>query len=67
MLYLTGLNNLAAVYYMDGDYAQAERHFAEALATIGRVLGTEHPDWAKTSRNLARTREKLQAGQQGPG
>ena len=59
MLYLTGLNNLAAVSFMAGDYPEAETYFAEALAMIERVLGTEHPDYARTAKNLARTREKL--------
>jgi tetratricopeptide (TPR) repeat protein len=59
VLYLTGLNNLAAVSFMAGDYPEAETYFAEALAMIERVLGTEHPDYARTAKNLDRTREKL--------
>ena len=65
VVYLTGLNNLAAVHYMTGQYEQAARYYAEALAIIGRVLGTGHPDWARTSKNLARAREK--SGHRGKG
>ena len=35
---------------MAGDYPEAETYFAEALAMIERVLGTEHPDYARTAR-----------------
>ena len=60
VLYLTGLNNLATVDYLKGDYGRAEERFAEALAIIERVLGTDHPDWA-SDQNLERTRN-LSAG-----
>jgi len=61
VLYLTGLNNLAAAEYMGGEYERAGRRFSEALGIIERTLGADHPDWVKTSKNLARAREKLQA------
>jgi 1,2-diacylglycerol-3-alpha-glucose alpha-1,2-galactosyltransferase len=48
--------------FLAADYERAERRFAQALAIIERVLGTQHPDYARTSKNLARTREKLNAG-----
>ncbi len=61
VLYLTGLNNLGAACFMAGEYGRAEQYFSQALALIEQVLGADHPDWARTSKNLARTREKLEA------
>jgi tetratricopeptide (TPR) repeat protein len=59
VLYLTGLNNLAAACYLAGDYARAEAFYSQALTLIERVLGTDHPDYARASRSLARARERL--------
>ena len=52
---------------MSGDYATAERYFAQALELIEKVLGADHPDHAKASRNLERTREKLRAADRAEG
>ena len=46
------LNNLAALYYAQGDYAQAEPLFKRALAIRERALGPDHPDVATSLNNL---------------
>jgi hypothetical protein len=37
---------------MAGDYGRAEQNYSQALAIIEKVLGREHPDWARTSKEL---------------
>ncbi|PID48664.1 MAG: hypothetical protein CR991_10580, partial [Proteobacteria bacterium] len=44
--------NLAALYYLMGEYTQALPLCESALATQERVLGQEHPDVAQTLNNL---------------
>jgi tetratricopeptide (TPR) repeat protein len=50
---LGSLNNLAGLYWNQGQYEQAEPLYQRALATCERVLGPEHPDMAQTLGNLA--------------
>lgn len=47
------LNNLAAVYYVQGDYARAVPLLARAAEEIERVLGPSDPDVAQALKNLA--------------
>ena len=47
------MNNLANVYYVQGDYEKALEYYGKALAIHERVLGSEHPDTASTYNNLA--------------
>ncbi len=47
------LNNLAELYYGQGEYAEAESLYRRALAIQERVLGPEHPDVAASVNNLA--------------
>ena len=49
----TLMNNLANVYYIQGDYDKALEYYGKALAIYERVLGSEHPDTASTYNNLA--------------
>jgi tetratricopeptide (TPR) repeat protein len=37
------LNNLAALYYAQGRYAEAEPLYEQALAIAERALGSNHP------------------------
>ena len=46
-------NNLAAVYYMQGHYAEAEPLYQRALAIREQVLGARHPHVATSLNNLA--------------
>ena len=49
----TLMNNLALVYYNQGDYEKALEYIGKALAIRERVLGSEHPSTADTYNNLA--------------
>jgi tetratricopeptide (TPR) repeat protein len=49
----TSLNNLAALYYTQGQYAKAEPHFGRALAILEKALGLEHPNLATSLENYA--------------
>jgi tetratricopeptide (TPR) repeat protein len=58
-LYASGLNNLAALYYATGDYAQAETLYLEVLDFYRRVFGIGHPDYASILASLILVYEKL--------
>ena len=45
-------NNMAGVYYAQGDYGKALEYYGKALAIFERVLGTDHPDTATTYNNM---------------
>jgi tetratricopeptide (TPR) repeat protein len=47
------LNNLAALYHAQGQYAQATPLFQRALAIREKVLGPEHPDTVTVLGNYA--------------
>ena len=47
------LNNLAALYYAQGRYADAEPLYRRALAVRLMALGPDHPDVAQSLNNLA--------------
>ena len=47
------LNNLAALYMYQGQYAQAEPLFKRALAISEKVLGADHHNVARSLNNLA--------------
>ncbi|MGB7378739.1 MAG: CHAT domain-containing tetratricopeptide repeat protein, partial [Rivularia sp. (in: cyanobacteria)] len=49
----TSLNNLAALYYSQGNYTKAEPLYERALAIDEKVQGKEHPDVATSLNNLA--------------
>jgi tetratricopeptide (TPR) repeat protein len=49
----TTLNDLAAVYYNQGKYAQAEPLYKRALAIREKALGPEHPDVAQSLESYA--------------
>lgn len=49
------MNNLANVYWSQGNYPQAEALYREAMETQRRVLGPEHPDTLLSMGNLAAT------------
>jgi len=40
----TSLNNLAALYYSQGRYTEAEPLYREAIKIATQVLGKNHPD-----------------------
>ena len=47
------LHNLAALYYSQGRYAEAEPLCRRALAIREQALGPDHPDTAQSLNNLA--------------
>ena len=47
------LNNLAALYRVQGNYSKAEPLYLRSLAISEKVLGKEHPDVATSLNNLA--------------
>ena len=49
----TSLNNLAALYYSQGRYEEAEPLYLEALDLRKQLLGDNHPDVAQSLNNLA--------------
>ena len=49
----TSLNNLAAIYYSQGNYAEAEPLFKRSIAIREKALGPEHPDVAMGLQNYA--------------
>jgi len=55
----TSLNNLAGLYYTQGQYAQAEPLYQGALAIREKALGPEHPQVAAVLENYAALLHKL--------
>jgi tetratricopeptide (TPR) repeat protein len=49
---LTSVNNLAALYYGQGDYGAAEPLYRRALEASERVLGAKHPSTLAFLENL---------------
>ncbi len=49
----TSLNNLAALYYSQGNYAEAEPLFKRSLALREKALGPDHPNLALMLENYA--------------
>ena len=49
----TSLNNLALLYYTQGDYAKAEPLYKRALSIREKALGPDHPSVATGLNNLA--------------
>ncbi len=47
------LNNLAALYEVQGNYAEAEPLYQRSLAIQEKALGPEHPDVATSLENYA--------------
>ena len=47
------LNNLAALYDTQGDYAKAEPLYERSLAVLEKALGPDHPSVATSLENLA--------------
>jgi tetratricopeptide (TPR) repeat protein len=50
---LIAKDNLAELYWVQGQYARAETLFKEALASRTAKLGADHPDTLTTKNNLA--------------
>jgi tetratricopeptide (TPR) repeat protein len=53
------LNNLAALYYNQGQYAKAKPLYQRALAIWEEALGPEHPALAKALENYAHLLRKM--------
>ncbi len=47
------LNNLAALYQAQGNYAEAEPLYRRSLAIMEKALGPEHPNVATNLENYA--------------
>ncbi len=47
------LNNLALLYQVQGNYAEAEPLYRRSLAIYEKVLGPEHPKVAQSLENYA--------------
>jgi hypothetical protein len=56
---LTSENNLAALYYSQGQYIRAESLFAVCLEKRLVVLGEDHPDTVDTKKYLDLVRRQL--------
>jgi tetratricopeptide (TPR) repeat protein len=52
---LISMNNLANVYWSQGNYEQAETLYGQTMEIQRRVLGSEHPDTLLSMGNLAAT------------
>ncbi len=52
-------NNLALLYYAQGQYSQAEPLYQRALAIREKTLGPEHPKLATSLENYAALLRKL--------
>ncbi len=50
----TSLNNLAALYYSQGRYTEAEPLYREAIKIATQVLGKNHPDSQTINRRFHR-------------
>ena len=46
------LNNLGAVFRLQGDYDEARAHFERALGMLDKALGPDHPEVATSLSNL---------------
>ena len=53
------LNNLAALYYVQGKYAEAEPLFQRALKIREKALGPDHPNVATGLENYAALLRKM--------
>lgn len=49
----TSLNNLAALYDIQGQYAQAEPLYTRSLAILEHAFGADHPNLAQSLENIA--------------
>ena len=58
----TDVNNLAALYYNQGKYAQAEPLVQRALAIWEKTLGPEHPTVATVLENYALLLREMKRG-----
>ena len=56
------LNNLAALYDDQGNYAEAAPLYRRSLAIRENTLGPEHPDVAKVLDNYAALLRKSRSG-----
>ena len=54
------LNSLAALYFVQGRYAEAEPLFKETLEIMERVLGVEHPNTKVARDNYQRLLAKME-------
>jgi tetratricopeptide (TPR) repeat protein len=53
------LNNLAALYYAEAKYAQAEPLYKRSLAIVERAAGSESPEAAHCLANYAALLRKM--------
>lgn len=58
-LYITGVNNLASLYFRTERYAEAAQLFINNLEACERVLGKDHPNCAMMAENIALTSERM--------
>ncbi len=54
------LNNLAALYFQQGRYAEAEPLSQRALGIFTSALGEDHPSTQEAKRILQRLRRKME-------
>ena len=53
------LNNLAGLYYKQGQYAQAKPLYKQALAIWEKAFGPDYPKVANTLENMAKLYTKM--------
>jgi tetratricopeptide (TPR) repeat protein len=58
-LVANSLNNLAALYWAQGNYSSAEPLYQRSLAIVEKMLGKEHPLVANSLNNLAALYQEL--------
>ena len=56
----SSLNNLAGLYYAQGEYAQALPLFQRALAIYEQVLGKDHPHTKTVRENYAQLHKRYE-------
>ncbi len=58
--FATVLQNLSALYQLEGDYRSAEPLLTEALQIDSLIYGTEHPAYAVSLQNLASLYQRME-------
>ena len=59
LIYSWILNNMGAVYYLDGQFGRAREYMQRARDIKGKLLGADDPDVARTMGNIALAQYKL--------
>ena len=58
-LYASGLNNLASLYSLTGDFEKAEPLYLKSVEICRKIFGKGHPDSIAAANNLLLMYEKM--------